>query len=470
MAVAATTTSGPDRLPPQSLEAERGVLGSVLLMNEVLDEVTELLSTDHFYTDAHRKIFAAIRRLYDQHSYAIDPLTLAEELERHGELEDIGGSSYLLQLLESVPHAGHAKHYAGIVREKWIQRQLIFACNEILIECYDGSHTPDDVLASAEQRVFSILDSQGDTRKIAINDILMDAFDRINERLENDEVISGIPTGFTDLDTKLNGLQPTELIVLAARPSMGKTALVCNIAEGIAMEAGKGVLLFSLEQSNLELAERLLCIRSEVNSHRLRAGTLTPEERQLLVQASQELSEASLFLDDHPGRTIAQITAVARRLQRRDDIGVIIIDYLQLIEPEDKSSPREQQIALITRRLKALAKELSVPVIALAQLNRGVEHREDKRPRLSDLRESGAIEQDADVVMFLHRAEHYNPEDRPGEADVIIAKNRNGPTDTVTLTWIKESMRFASFSHLDEPDGGYFARASDSDGFGNDSY
>ncbi|MEC7557917.1 MAG: replicative DNA helicase [Planctomycetota bacterium] len=460
MAVAATT-SGFDRLPPQNLEAERGVLGSVLLMNEVLDEVVEVLAADHFYTDGHRKIFSAIRRLYDNGTQAIDPLTLAEELDRHSQLDDIGGASYLEQVLESVPHAAHARYYAGIVREKWVQRQLIFACNEILSECYDGSNDPDDVLSAAEQRIFRILDDQGEPRKIEIKDILLDAFDRINERMENDEVISGIPTGFPDLDQRLNGLQPSELVVLAARPSMGKTALVCNLAEGVAMEAGQGVLLFSLEQSNLELAERLLCIRSQVNSHRLRSGTLDDDERKLLVHASAELSEAPLFLDDQPGRTIAQITAVARRLQRRNGVRVVIIDYLQLIEPEDKSSPREQQIALITRRLKALAKELSVPVIALAQLNRGVEHREDKRPRLSDLRESGAIEQDADVVMFLHRPEHYNPEDRPGEADVIIAKNRNGPTDSVTLTWIKESMRFTNFSRLDEPDGGYFADSAD---------
>ena len=460
MAVAATT-SGFDRLPPQNLEAERGVLGSVLLMNEVLDEVVEVLAADHFYTDGHRKIFSAIRRLYDNGTHAIDPLTLAEELDRHSQLDDIGGASYLEQVLESVPHAAHARYYAGIVREKWVQRQLIFACNEILSECYDGSNDPDDVLSAAEQRIFRILDDQGEPRKIEIKDILLDAFDRINERMENDEVISGIPTGFPDLDQRLNGLQPSELVVLAARPSMGKTALVCNLAEGVAMEAGQGVLLFSLEQSNLELAERLLCIRSQVNSHRLRSGTLDDDERKLLVHASAELSEAPLFLDDQPGRTIAQITAVARRLQRRNGVRVVIIDYLQLIEPEDKSSPREQQIALITRRLKALAKELSVPVIALAQLNRGVEHREDKRPRLSDLRESGAIEQDADVVMFLHRPEHYNPEDRPGEADVIIAKNRNGPTDSVTLTWIKESMRFTNFSRLDEPDGGYFADSAD---------
>ena len=461
MAVAATR-SGFDRLPPQNLEAERGVLGSVLLINDVLDEVADVITPEHFYTDAHRKIFSAIRRLYDNNAYAIDPLTLAEELDKHSELADIGGTAYLEQVLEAVPHAGNARYYAGIVREKWVQRQLIFACNEILAECYDGSNDPNDVLSSAEQRIFRILDDQGAPRKMLIKDILLDAFDRINERMENDEVISGIPTGFTDLDQKLNGLQSSELVVLAARPSMGKTALVCNIAEGVAMGTERrAVLLFSLEQSNLELAERLLCIRSQVNSHRLRAGTLDDDERKLLVHASQELSEAPLYLDDQPGRTIAQITAVARRLQRRNDVAVVIIDYLQLIEPEDKSAPREQQIALITRRLKALAKELNVPVIALAQLNRGVEHREDKRPRLSDLRESGAIEQDADVVMFLHREDLYFTEEewaqqfpsRPypkNVADLIVAKHRNGRTGNLQLFFRDNFVRFDSYRQVDE--------------------
>ncbi len=456
MSVVAAAT-GFDQLPPQNLDAERGVLGSVLLMNEVLDEVADVVSADHFYVDAHQKIFTAIRQLYDNGIQGIDPVTLAEELDRHSQLDDVGGTNYLHQLLESVPHAAHARYYAGIVRDKWVQRQLIFACNEILTECYHGSRDPDEVLSSAEQKVFGILDDQGANHKILIKDILLEAFDRINERMENDEVISGIPTGFNDLDRQLNGLQPSELIVLASRPSMGKTAFVCNLAEGIAMGRGDGVLVFSLEQSNLELAERFLLIRSHVDGHRLRSGTLDDAERKLLVSASSELSEAPLYLDDRPGRTIAQISAIARRLRRRQNIGVIIIDYLQLVEPEDKSSPREQQIALITRRLKFLAKELHVPVIALAQLNRGVEHREDKRPRLSDLRESGAIEQDADVVLFLHRPDRYDPEDRPGQAEIIIAKNRNGPTDTTVLTFIKESMRFANYSSLDEPDGGYFS-------------
>jgi replicative DNA helicase len=280
-----------------------------------------------------------------------------------------------------------------------------------------------------------------------LHDILIDTFDRINLRLEQTGDVTGLTTGFADLDKQMNGLQPTELTILAARPSMGKTALVCNIAEGAA-ESGAPVLMFSLEQSKLELAERLLCIRARVNGHRLRAGELDEVERDQLMVASQELSELKIFIDDIPGRTMAQIGAISRRIKRRWGLGVIIIDYLQLIEPEDKSAPREQQIALISRRLKFLCKEVEAPVIALAQLNRGVELREDKRPRLADLRESGSIEQDADVVMFLHRPAAYDPEDRPGEADLIIAKNRNGPTGQVTLAWISESMKFADLTRV----------------------
>lgn len=445
------------RLPPQNLDAERGVLGSVLLVNDTIDEIVEFVHASHFYSDAHEKIFAAISRLYENGVRGIDAVTLAEELDGKGELQEVGGVPYLMQILEGVPHAAHAKYYAQIVRDKWIQRSLTYACTEILAECYEGSRDTEDILASAEQRVFSILEQQESADKIALNDILFDTLDRIKERMEKEGNVSGLKSGFTDLDKQLNGFQPTELLILAARPSMGKTAFVCNIAEAVASDSQASVLLFSLEQSKLELAERLLCIRARVNGHRLRAGDLDEAERDQLMQASSELSELSIFIDDRPGRTMAQIGAIARRLKRRDKLDIIIIDYLQLIEPEDKSAPREQQIALISRRLKFLCKELSVPVIALAQLNRGVELREDKRPRLADLRESGSIEQDADVVMFLHRPDAYDPEDRPGEADLIVAKNRSGPTGSVTLTWIRESMRFGDFSSVPEPDGGFFS-------------
>ncbi|MEZ6035173.1 MAG: replicative DNA helicase [Planctomycetaceae bacterium] len=440
------------RLPPQNLDAERGVLGSILLMNEAIDEVGESLKAEHFYSDAHQKIYAAIQQLYEKGVRGIDAITLAEELVRRGQFEDVGGAGYLAQILEAVPHAAHVRYYATIVREKWMQRTLIYACTEILSESYDASDDVEGLLQSAERRIFSILESQGDTGSFAISDILLEAFARIEERQHTAGDVTGITSGFTDLDHQTTGFQPTELVILAARPSMGKTALVCNIAEAVARKSGKSVLLFSLEQSNLELAERFLSITARIDGHALRSGTLSDAQHDAMVRASDDLSRLPLFIDDKPGRTMTQVAAIARRLHRKSPIGVIIIDYLQLIEPDDKGSPREQQIAQISRRLKFLAKELKVPVIALAQLNRGVELREDKRPRLADLRESGAIEQDADMVMFLHRPDAYDPEDRPGEAEIIVAKHRSGPTGLVRLTWRKEFMRFENYSPMADND------------------
>jgi replicative DNA helicase len=465
MAVTQTVSNLFDKLPPQNLDAERGVLGSLLLMNDAIDEVADVLQANYFYADNHQRIYAAIHHLYESGVRGIDAVTLLEELSRRGETEEVGGPLYLAEILEAVPHAAHAKYYANIVREKWIQRSLIFACTQVLRECYDAASDTDEILQHAEQAVFRILEQQEASEKIAIGDILIDAFDRINERLETEGTISGLATGFSDLDGKTNGFQSSELIILAARPSMGKTALVCNIAEAVARESKKGVLIFSLEQSKLELAERFLCIRAQINGHDLRAGDLDEAQRHRMMKASSELSELPLFIDDQPGRSMPQIGAISRRLKRQHKLGLIILDYLQLIEPEERGAPREQQIAQITRRLKYLAKELAVPVIALAQLNRGVELREDKRPRLADLRESGAIEQDADLVMFLHRPDAYDPEDRPGEAELIIAKHRSGPTGIVPLTWRKEFMRFEDYCHLEEPEHGYFAGKIGDDSF-----
>lgn len=440
------------KLPPQNLDAERGVLGSILLMNEAIDEVGESLKAEHFYSDAHEKTYAAIQQLYEKGVRGIDAITLAEELVRRGQYDDIGGAGYLAQILEAVPHAAHVRYYATIVREKWMQRSLIYACTEILSESYEASDDVEGLLQSAERRIFSILESQGDTNSIAMSEILLEAFARIEERQHTVGEVTGITSGFTDLDHQTTGFQPTELIILAARPSMGKTALVCNIAEAVARKSAKGVLLFSLEQSNHELAERFLSITARIDGHALRAGTLTDAQHEAMVRASDDLSRLPLFIDDKPGRTMTQVAAIARRLHRKSPLGVIIIDYLQLIEPDEKNAPREQQIAQISRRLKFLAKELKVPVIALAQLNRGVELREDKRPRLADLRESGAIEQDADMVMFLHRPDAYDPEDRPGEAEIIVAKHRSGPTGLVRLTWRKEYMRFENYSPMADND------------------
>ena len=435
------------RLPPQNLDAERGVLGSIMLLNEAIDDVGEIIKQDYFYSDAHQKIYNSIRHLHENNVRGIDAVTLANELMRRNEFEEIGGAAYLAEILEAVPHAAHVKYYSNIVREKWMQRTLIYACTEILAESYDLTTDIEDLLQKAERDIFSIVEQQEGGGNIAISDILMDAFHRIDERMNKEGDVSGTTMGFTDLDEHTTGLQPTELIILAARPSMGKTAFVCNVAEAVARD-GKGVLFFSLEQSNLELAERLLCIAAKVNGHDLRSGNLTATQRDQLMMASDDLARLSLFIDDKPGRTMAQVAALARRLHRKSPLGVIIIDYLQLIEPEDKSAPREQQIAGISRRLKFLAKELRVPVIALAQLNRGVELREDKRPRLADLRESGSIEQDADMVMFLHRPDAYDPEDRPGEAEIVIAKHRSGPTGIIRLTWRKEFMRFEDYSPM----------------------
>jgi replicative DNA helicase len=364
----------------------------------------------------------------------VDAVTLADELQTRKQLDDLGGVPLLLDLMETVPHAAHAKHYAEIVRDKWILRNLTQTCTDVLAQCYRTGGETSEILANAERRVFEILEHQELDQKIDIGSVLLTALERINARMAN-------PGGFTDVDRLTNGFGPSQLIVLAARPSMGKTAFVCNIAEWAA-GYGTTTVLFSLEQSKLELAERFLCIHSRLNGHSVRKGILEPAERFELLKSADALKELPLFIDDKADRTISEISAICRRLKRRNNLGMVIIDYLQLIAPEDKRANREQQIAQITRRLKGIAKENNVPVIALSQLNRGVELREDKRPRLADLRESGAIEQDADLVMFLHRPDAYNAEDRPGEVEVIVAKHRSGPTDVVVLEWRKESMRF----------------------------
>ena len=455
MAKASADPTG--KLPPQDLEAERSVLGSVLLSNDAIDEVLQHIRSEHFYADPHRRMFSAIQDMFDAGIRGIDPVTLGHELERRGELAEIGGAAYIAQVLEAVPHAAHAEYYAKIVHERWLQRTLIDACTDTLREAYHGQDDVDELVARAERRIFDISERQHNVDRMALKDILQDAFERIFSRMDQEGSLSGLHTGFNGLDEMTSGFQPSELLVLAARPSMGKTALVCNFALAVA-GAGTGVLIFSLEQSSLELAERFLAIEAKVNGHKLRQGELDEMEQYSLEQASLLLREYPLFIDDTAGRNVAQIAAVSRRLKRRSgNLGLVIIDYLQLIESEEssnKSITREQQISTITRRLKFLAKDLQAPVIALAQLNRGVEQREDKRPRLADLRESGAIEQDADIVMFLHRPEAYDPEDRPGEADLIVAKNRNGPIGTCNLVWLREQLRFGDRSPLEVPAGG----------------
>lgn len=428
------------RLPPQNLDAERSVIGSVLLLESAFDEVADTLKPNHFYSDAHQIIYATICRMKDEQR-TVDAVTLGDELEERQQLGNVGGAAYLAELMETVPHAAHAKHYASIVRDRWVQRSVAGVATEILEGCYDTSDDTDEILRKAEQGLFSIFEQQDSDCSLWAGDLMSETLDRINTRMQAG-AISGVASGFVDLDRLTNGFQGSELIIVAARPSMGKTALVCNIAEWVADAGQTGTIVFSLEQSKHELLERFICIRSRLDGHKVRKGTLGPDERMALVDASSEIGRLPLYIDDRPGKTVSQIAAICRRLKRRNQLGLVIIDYLQLIEPEDKRANREQQIAQITRRLKGIAKENEVPVIALAQLNRGVELREDKRPRLADLRESGAIEQDADVVCFLHRPDMYNAEDRPGLAEVIVAKHRSGPVGIVNLQWRKESMRF----------------------------
>ncbi|WP_437194305.1 replicative DNA helicase [Planctomicrobium sp. SH527] len=435
------------KVPPQDLLAEQSLLGAMLLSSEAYDEAVQHVQAVCFYSDPNRRIFQCVYDMYERGVRAIDVVTLSHELKKRNDYDEVGGAAYLNEVMAAVPHAAHAEYYAKIVREKYLLRCLIEACERSLTETYQQDEDVEDLLARTEKRVFGILEQLENVDSIAIDDILNQTFQKIFERMDRDDTVSGISSGLHGLDEKTSGFQPTELIILAARPAMGKTALVCNVAMAVA-KAAKGVLVFSLEQSKTELAERLLCIHAKVSGHKLRKGELDEYEQSTLMDAANELRNWHISIDDTPGRTMSQIAAIARRLKRRGQLDIVIIDYLQLIEAEDPKMPREQQISSITRRLKFMAKELHIPVIALAQLNRGLEQREDKRPKLSDLRESGAIEQDADIVMFLHRPEAYDAEDRPGEADLIVAKNRHGPIGIVELVWLRDMLKFGDKSPI----------------------
>jgi replicative DNA helicase len=440
-----------DRLPPQNLEAEQGVLGSILLDNDVLHDVVAKLKVDDFYRDSHQVIYRAIRDLYDQ-GKAIDAITLAEELGRRNELKLIGGDEALSEILAGVPHAANARYYADIVRQKSIGRLLIHSANEILRDGYSNSFTAEELLEKAEQRIFDIAGDQVQGETVELRDVVTKAMTRIAARSESKHPITGLGTGYFELDDITGGFQPGQLVILAARPSMGKTALALNVCEHAAVELKVPVLFVSLEMGQLELAERLLCSRSKVDGYKLRTGqSLGHREMKLLGDGYDALRDSPLFIDDTPARNMLQITANARRLKLRQQIGMIVVDYIQLVDSEESRDSRQEQIAKISRRLKTLARELEVPVVALSQLNRAVENREDRRPRMADLRESGAIEQDADVVLLLHRPEYYDPNDQPGIAELIIAKNRNGATDTVKLTFLKNITRFENLANVADP-------------------
>lgn len=440
-----------DRLPPQNLEAEQGVLGSILLENDVLHEVVGTIRVEDFYRDSHQIIFRAIRDLYDL-GKPIDAITLADELTRRDQFQLVGGEDYLSEIIASVPHSANAKAYAQIVRQKSVSRQLIESANEILREGYSNNFTAEHLLEGAERRIFNIAEDQtrGDT--VELRDVVTLAMDRIAARSESRHPVTGVPSGFFDLDDITGGFQPEQLIILAARPSMGKTAMALNMCDHAAVDGKLPSLFVSLEMGRIELAERLLCARSRVDGHKLRTGqNLGTKEMTLLGKGYEELRVSPLFIDDTPARNMLHITANARRLKLRQNLGLILVDYIQLVDSEDNRDSRQEQIAKISRRLKTLARELQVPVIALSQLNRAVENREDRRPRMADLRESGAIEQDADLVLLLHRPEYYDANDQPGIAELIIAKNRNGATGSVKMTFLKNFTRFENLSNLAEP-------------------
>ena len=435
---------------PRNLEAEKAVLGSILLLPQVFDEVALIIRPDDFYDDANRTMFMHLLQMHDG-GQQLDPMLLVERLRSADQYEAIGGAAYIAELGSIVPTAAHAEYYAKIVADKSVLRALIHAGTDILHDAYDPTADTREMLSKAEEKVFGILESKGGAELAAISDVLQQSLDRLDSRMDQSNQSGGLETGFEDFDQLTGGLQNSELIILAARPSMGKTALAMNIAEHAAMQARAPVLFVSLEMSAIELGDRLLCSVAEVNGQRLRNGTITGDERRQLVQSAAEISQAPLFIDDSPSRTMTEIAANARRMKRREGLGLIVIDYLQLIDPDNPRDPRQEQVAKIARRLKGLARELEVPVLCLAQLNRQVESTRDNKPQLSHLRESGAIEQDADVVMFVHREEYYqtNEEDRErfrGEADLLIRKQRNGPVGDVKLAWIHDFTRFRSFS------------------------
>ena len=435
-----------ERLPPQNLDAEQAVLGSMLLEEAAMVQAAELLDEAAFYKDAHRKIFAALLSLY-KHSVPVDLVTLTDELKRRSLLDEIGGPSYVAMLTSVVPTAANAEHYCRIVKQKAILRALIRASTQIVGDCYEEAIEPDLLLDKAETLIFDIASKKLKRDAVAMKDIIKSSIEMIDALYQRKGAITGLPTGFVELDQQLAGLQPADFVVVAGRPAMGKSSFTLCVAEYVALVQKSGVAIFSMEMSKENLVQRMLCSHARINAHNVRSGMLSTSDWPTLTKAAGKLSEAPIFIDDSPGISILELRAKARRLKSRHDIGLVILDYLQLMEESSYAENRQQEISVISRSLKALARELNVPVIAVSQLSRAPERRESFRPRLSDLRESGAIEQDADVVLMLFREDYYNPTDEnKGVAEVLIAKQRNGPTGTVKLAFIKEYTRFETLA------------------------
>ncbi|MDI6800296.1 MAG: replicative DNA helicase [Actinomycetota bacterium] len=435
-----------DRIPPHNNEAEQSLLGSMIISSEVIAETADKISAQDFYRPTHQKIFEAITSLYTK-GEAVDPITVAEELEATGQLEAVGGRAYIHTLINVVPTAANAKYYAEIVEKNSVIRSLIRAATDVVNMGYEGIDDIGLLIDEAESKIFSVSKRRISEKFAHIKELLKEGFEHIEKLQRRGAAVSGLPTGLTDLDEKTSGLHPSDLIVIAARPSMGKTSLVLSIAQHVAIEEKTPVAIFSLEMSRQQLAQRLLCSEARVDVQLLRSGRLASEDWRDLSFAAGRLAEAPLYIDDTPSITMMEVRAKARRLMAKHKLGLIVVDYLQLMQSRTRSESRQQEISEISRSLKILGRELDVPVIAVSQLSRAVESRTDKRPLLSDLRESGAIEQDADLVIFIYRDDYYNRDsDEKGIAEVILSKHRNGPTGTIKLAFLEQYTRFVNLA------------------------
>ena len=435
------------KVPPQNLEAEESVLGGVLLDPDALDRVIEVMSAADFYRDAHRTIFETMLALSER-GEPIDLITLSDALKARGQLPQVGGATFLAELGDKVPSAANVAHYARIVRDKAVLRSLIRVSGEIVGRCYDSQDDIEQFLDEAERLIYDVSEQRIRPAFFKVGDMIMDTIKTVEQLYERKEMVTGVPTGFLDLDQKTAGLQPADLVIIASRPSMGKTAFALNIAQYVALQTSATVGVFSLEMAKEQLVMRLLCAEARVDNAKVRAGYLAERDFPRLAMAAGRLAEAPIFIDDTPGLNVLELRAKARRLKREHDLGVVIVDYLQLMRGLDqKQENRVQELAEMSRGLKALAKDLQVPVVALSQLNRQVETRGDKRPIMSDIRESGSIEQDADVILFLYRDEMYHADSADeGTAEIIIGKQRNGPIGTVRLAFRSEYTRFENLA------------------------
>ncbi len=439
-----------ERTLPHNLEAERSVLGAILLHNDAFNLAAEVIDSRDFFRDAHRRIFDKMVKLSERGD-AIDLVTLKDELARSGEIEEVGGPSYIAALVDGVPRSTNVEHYARIIKEKATLRSLIFSANKILATAYEAEEDADVILDQAEHAIFAIADDKVRDGFVSLRDLAQGSLETIEKLHARKELVTGVPTGFTDLDELTSGLQASDLIIVAGRPSMGKTSLVLNMAQHVGTKTNMTVGLFSLEMSKEQLFLRMLTSEARIDAHRLRGGFLGERDWGRLAQAIGTLSDAKIFIDDSPSIGVLEMRAKCRRLKSEHGLHLVIVDYIQLMQGRGRFENRTLEVASISRSLKGLAKELSVPIVVLSQLSRAPESRSDHRPQLSDLRESGALEQDADVVMFIFREDQYAdknapPADTQGVAELIIGKQRNGPVGVVKLAFIREFTRFENLA------------------------